>query len=479
MLLSNTVNIKWYNKTKKYYESKGYVFTKYGEYFEVKVEDLLKGSNVEVNVQCDYCGKIMNKNYADYLDGRITIEKDCCKECRPIKFKEVFFILHGIDNPFKDKDIKNKIKQNNLDKYGCEYVSSSEIVKEKRKNTFINKYNCENPFQNAEIKEKIKQTNIEKYGVEYPSQNEEIRNKITNSFLDKYGVESPLQNIEIKEKVKNTCLERYGCESPTQNDNIKEKIKQTNLKRYGVECVLLNDDIKRKRDNTCIEKYGTKYLSQNEDIKKKIIKTNQDKYGTDHPLQNEIIKNKLIQTNLIKYGCEYSVQSELVKEKIKISLYQNGTCPTSSQQLYIYSLFKENNYNVELNYPISRTNVDIAFIDEMIYLEYDGGGHNLAVKFGQKSEEEFNTKEIKRYYALLKYGWKEIKLISRKDYLPVNKNLILDMFSFAKNYLNNGHSWIYFDIDNQIVKCNQFKINYNFGKLFKYKNNNISKSEVI
>ena len=47
-LISKTVKVKWNGRTKKQYESLGYVFTNTGDEFEVKVEDLLKGSNVKI-----------------------------------------------------------------------------------------------------------------------------------------------------------------------------------------------------------------------------------------------------------------------------------------------------------------------------------------------------------------------------------------------------------------------------------------------
>ena len=48
-LISKTVKIKWNQKTKKYYENLGYVYTKMYDEFEVKIEDLQKGSSIKVN----------------------------------------------------------------------------------------------------------------------------------------------------------------------------------------------------------------------------------------------------------------------------------------------------------------------------------------------------------------------------------------------------------------------------------------------
>ena len=35
MILTKMVKVKWYNRTKKWYESKGYIFTKLKDIFEV------------------------------------------------------------------------------------------------------------------------------------------------------------------------------------------------------------------------------------------------------------------------------------------------------------------------------------------------------------------------------------------------------------------------------------------------------------
>ncbi len=53
MLLTKIIKIKWSKKNKKWYESKGYLFTKIGDEFEVKIEDLSKGADITVNVKCD------------------------------------------------------------------------------------------------------------------------------------------------------------------------------------------------------------------------------------------------------------------------------------------------------------------------------------------------------------------------------------------------------------------------------------------
>lgn len=52
-LISKTAKVKWNGSSRNWYESKGYVFTKTGDEFEVRVQDLKYSSKALVDVQCD------------------------------------------------------------------------------------------------------------------------------------------------------------------------------------------------------------------------------------------------------------------------------------------------------------------------------------------------------------------------------------------------------------------------------------------
>ena len=57
LIVPQTVKIKINNRTYKYYREKGYKFEKYGDFIEVNVLDLPKGSTAKVKIVCDICGK--------------------------------------------------------------------------------------------------------------------------------------------------------------------------------------------------------------------------------------------------------------------------------------------------------------------------------------------------------------------------------------------------------------------------------------
>lgn len=117
MLLSKTVIVKWNSRIKKWYEDRGYVFTKMGDEFEVKVEDLTDSSIVRIDCRCDnpdcnspYLKSMKWQNYKKYAkeDGKYYCKK-CAKKlfgdykCKNTKLKNsISFAQWGIDNLGED-----------------------------------------------------------------------------------------------------------------------------------------------------------------------------------------------------------------------------------------------------------------------------------------------------------------------------------------------------------------------------------------
>jgi len=82
MILTKTVFTQWNPKNKKWYEDKKYIFTKWKEEFEVRVEDLQDWSRILIDVQCDGCGEILkNITWANYKRYVKEDEKYYCNRC--------------------------------------------------------------------------------------------------------------------------------------------------------------------------------------------------------------------------------------------------------------------------------------------------------------------------------------------------------------------------------------------------------------
>lgn len=103
------VEMCWNNGTKKWYESKGYIFTKKGDNFLVKAKDLKPSSNKDVDVICDYCKKEYKTAYYVLVKGRKVSEKDSCHSCCGIKATELGFLKRAKKRFKKIEDIcKNR-----------------------------------------------------------------------------------------------------------------------------------------------------------------------------------------------------------------------------------------------------------------------------------------------------------------------------------------------------------------------------------
>ena len=80
-LVTKTVKMKWNGRIKKHYEDLGYVYTKMGDEFDVRIEDLTKGSEAKVNCKCDGCGKDLIWEYYDYSSHKKENGNTYCRTC--------------------------------------------------------------------------------------------------------------------------------------------------------------------------------------------------------------------------------------------------------------------------------------------------------------------------------------------------------------------------------------------------------------
>ena len=227
--------------------------------------------------------------YYDFCSSKCSLSSEIHKE----KVRQTCIKKYGVDCVLKDKEIKKKIKDTRLDKYGS--MCSDEAV-QKAKKTKLEKYGNEK-YVNTE---KMQQTKLERYG-DSGYHNVE---KMQQTKLDRYG-DSGYHNVE---KMQQTKLERYG---DSGYHNI-EQMKQTNLERYGVEYYSQLDEFDEKIYQTKLERYGDSGYHNIEQMKQ----TNLERYGVEYAQNSDIIKEKIKCTNLKRYGNEYAIGSDTVRKKI-------------------------------------------------------------------------------------------------------------------------------------------------------------------
>lgn len=211
-------------------------------------------------------------------------------------------------------------------------------------------YCCNKCVQTSkEIQEKIKKTNQERYGSDYYSKTDKWLNSVKKTNQEKYGCDFAGQNKDVKEKALKTCLEKYGTTTYSQTEECKQKMADTNTKKYGKSAIMQVEEFKEKSVKTCQEKYGKDNVSQVKEIQDKKIETNQQRYGVDWFNNNK----KAFKTNIQKYGVKYPMQNHDIRCKSQQKYLYNMKYFDSSWELAYYIWLKDHNIDFKYQPSIS------------------------------------------------------------------------------------------------------------------------------
>jgi len=172
------------------------------------------------------------------IDKRIVASKQAVKE----KF--------GVENVFQLENVKDKLKNTKLEKYGDENYNNPEKMLETKdekygenwgkewyknmSNEMMKNFGVSHPLQSKIFLDKLKETNSKKYGEEWPSKSNLIKLNIKKSFQEKYGVDNISQLESIKEKKKDTSLKNFGVTHHLKDYDLFQKhlIAQYKIKKY-------------------------------------------------------------------------------------------------------------------------------------------------------------------------------------------------------------------------------------------------------
>ena len=337
---------------------------------------------------CPICNNSVTLNYNNL---RIFCSNKCqgifsktSKEYKTnIKSKiiETSLEKYGVDNASKSEEKKSLIKQTKLERYGDSNYNNREQAKE----TCLKKYG-ESNYNNLK---KAKETCLERYGVENPFQADFVKNLTKQTCIEKYGVAHSTQADIIKEKIKETCIKKYGVTSPLKNKKILKKSKQTNLKKYGVDNFTKSD----------------KYQKLLPKIQNKIKETSLKKYGVENASQSKLIKEKVKETCLKKYGTEFYTQSKTYKEtipEIQDKIYKvkkkNHTFNTSEPELKLLKLLQDKFGKSDIKYQYKSELYPFAcdfYIKSLdLYIELQGSWTHGSEPFDATNPDHQNKLQI-------------------------------------------------------------------------------------
>ena len=165
---------------------------------------------------CDNPVKFHNKSYSIYCSNR-------CKNSDP-EFKatreDSMLKKYGVKSLIGSKECREKIKKTNIEKYGFEVSSKSDLV---RKKVSISKKNA-TPEEKKNTNNKRAETNIEKYGVDNVAKSEIVKAKTINSNINKWGCEFPIMDKSVVEKRKNNYIKKTGKDHHFKISDILNKM---------------------------------------------------------------------------------------------------------------------------------------------------------------------------------------------------------------------------------------------------------------
>ena len=275
IVLNQKIEIKWHSSAIQWYKNRGYTFTKIGDRFLIKAEDVSRRYGGKIKVKCDICGTEKAISASSYF---INIENDkdnlyYCQKCSHIKLANIYKLSSD-----KVADIVNSKNGNIL-------LNPEEYINSKTANLRIMCGLCGNEFITSLVsmrnsdgaciecgreKTKLSQTLT-------PNEVEARINSVNgNVLLNKNDYrKNNLKNLQIKcgkcGEIFKTSLSNYitfnvtRCPSCTKRISKGEKIIMEVLEKYDINYIfqMKFDDCKDKKKlafdfylpdyNTCCE----------------------------------------------------------------------------------------------------------------------------------------------------------------------------------------------------------------------------------
>lgn len=194
--LGEIAEVHWNPMNKNFYENKGYVYTKMGDTFFAKVEDLQPSARVWVKVICDYCHKEFEMLMYAYTRSTKNSDTIACDNCKVKKTRSTMLEKYGAENCMQIPEIRRKAFATLEERYGVSVPSQlpqhaeamkhydKELAKEHYIQTCLNKYGVDNPSRLSTVIEKTKKTCVEKYGGESSQCDPSVHYKTIQSMLN-------------------------------------------------------------------------------------------------------------------------------------------------------------------------------------------------------------------------------------------------------------------------------------------------------
>ena len=120
------IEVKVTKRNINHFKSCDYTDICLGDVIHVNPCDLSKGSHCKVDVECDYCGAIVNVQYKDYL--KYKYDKYSCSKCRALKMSSITLAKRRNDLYRRASDVCQKMGYKLLTPIDKIFTSDSRII---------------------------------------------------------------------------------------------------------------------------------------------------------------------------------------------------------------------------------------------------------------------------------------------------------------------------------------------------------------
>lgn len=205
------VQVRWTSSTKKYYQAKGYQYTKMLDVFDVVAKDLMPKSSVDVVCVCDYCGRSYQTHYSVYKKSAER-GKIACLACKDKKLEDSF-----------------------ISRYNAKSVGASKQCQEAARAKMVEKYGKAYALQTDSGQRRFRESMCSKYGVDNPSRHEEIHKRSVAKMVKTQCTMGIIPVSKPERAIVQMLQEHYGCSNCFPSYVVDRVI---------LDCLLMVDDVK-------------------------------------------------------------------------------------------------------------------------------------------------------------------------------------------------------------------------------------------
>lgn len=305
---------------------------------------------VEFPLQSDKC----QENRRNTLKERYGVDKYNNRE----KSIQTCLEKYGVENPAKTKEVIEKIKDScakkfgsyenyvkcnlekatntKLEKYGDKYYNNID----KRRQTNLERYGHICYLASEEGRKKVREILRKKYGVDYISQSNVIKEKVSNTCQDRYNVPFACMRKEARFKGNDSRINREFSELLSKNNISFEREFPLNNKSYDfkIDNVLVEIN-PASTHNSTFGIFATEGLPKNYHCdKSKLARENNFRciHVWDWDDTNKIIKMLLPKSKLYARNCVVEEVSKFDCDSFLNTYHLQNTCKNQSVRLGLY-----------------------------------------------------------------------------------------------------------------------------------------------